>query len=118
MKTRFGAAIGALSITMICLLSSAGTATADENIASQGPLKIIYLGETLDCQVDHVGSLAFEFFGETPGACGTFIALSDATDPEEAYGPDVPAGVPRTPYEPVSQSLTGFGEPEDPYRAV
>ncbi len=104
---------------MACLFGSTGTALADVDITSAGPLRSVYLGELLDCQVDHAGSPDNDFFGFTPGACGTFLALAGTTDPEEVYGPDVPAGEPRIPYEPVSQSsIAGTGDPSDPFQVV
>jgi len=120
MKTRFRAAIGTFAFAIACLLSTAGTALADQEITSAGPLTSIYLGENLDCQADHVGDIeGHEWFGEQPGACGTFLAPEGTADPEEAYGPDVPAGVPRTPFTPVSQSdITGDGTSANPYQVV
>src|SRR5262245_22017812 len=77
----------------------ASAALSNTTISSAGPLNNIYLSNELNCQVDHVGDSAHEFFDpeEIPGACGTLIATGGTL-----YGPsDIPAGSgasPRTTY--------------------
>ncbi|HEU5307337.1 MAG TPA: hypothetical protein VFW97_08430 [Acidimicrobiia bacterium] len=93
-------------------------ALSNTTISSAGPLTNIYLSNELNCQVDHVGDVDHEFFGDVPGACGTLIATGGTL-----YGPSViPAGgsaSPRTTYTEVSQSgVTGSGTAGDPFQVV
>jgi uncharacterized repeat protein (TIGR01451 family) len=94
------------------------SAQADQTISSAGPLTNIFLSDQLNCQVDHVGDAAHEFFGGVPGACATLIATGGTL-----YGPSaIPAGgsaSPRTTYTVVSQSaVSGSGSPGDPFQVV
>jgi hypothetical protein len=84
-------------------------------ITSQGPLTNIYLDNNLACQVTHVSDSAPEFFGETnPGACGTFLSVGATV-----FGPDVPLGNARTPYNLVRQTgVSGSGSSGDPFRVI
>jgi hypothetical protein len=91
---------------------------ASATISSAGPLTNIFLSDQLNCQVDHVGDSAHEFFGDVPGACATLIATGGTL-----YGPSViPAGssaAPRTTYTTVSQTpVTGTGTDADPFKVV
>ena len=93
-------------------------AAASATITSAGPLTNIFLSDQLNCQVDHEGDTAHEFFGGVPGACATLIATGGTL-----YGPsDIPAGSsasPRTTYTTVSQTgVTGSGSPADPFTVV
>jgi hypothetical protein len=94
---------------VVVLAGGAYTALAAQSvITSTGPLTNIYLNDNLACQANYLGDTANEFFGGTdPGACGTFIHTGGTV-----YGPDVPAGIPRTPYGLVSQTLV------TPYKVV
>lgn len=93
-------------------------ALSNTTISSAGPLNNIYLSNELNCQVDHTGDTAHEFFGGVPGACATLIATGGTL-----YGPSsIPAGGsanPRTTYTEVSQTpVTGSGSSADPFRVV
>ena len=97
----------------------AGAALTTTTITSAGPLTNIILSNELNCQVNHTGDAAAEFFGGTPiGACATLIATGGTL-----YGPSlIPAGgsaTPRTTFTEVSQSaVTGTGTAGDPFSVV
>jgi uncharacterized repeat protein (TIGR01451 family) len=93
-------------------------ALTEATINSSGPLTQIVISNELNCQVEHSGDSAFEFFSDIPGACGTLIATGGTL-----YGPsDIPAGEsasPRTTYTQVSQTpVTGTGTSGDPFTVV
>ncbi len=112
-----GRVTAALVIACFALLAVAAPSAigAQQVITSVGPLNNIFLNDNLACNANHTGDTAPEFFGGTdPGACGTFIHTG-----ETVYGPDVPAGNPRTPYDLVSQSaVTGAGTSGNPFQVV
>ena len=105
----------ALSSTSPDVTCHFGNAHADAVIPSIGPLTNIFLSTQLNCQVDHIGDTAHEFFGEVPGACATEIATGD-----QLYGPNtIPAGNSPGGYVFVSQSsVTGDGTVGDPFTVV
>ncbi len=84
-------------------------------VKSAGPLDTIYLGNVLNCQVDHVSDTQHEFFGGDLGACATELA-TDGT----LYGPNgIPAGNSPGGLIFVSQSgVTGDGSPGNPLTVV
>jgi hypothetical protein len=108
----------ALAIAAIGLTPawSSPVAAVDGEITSEGPLTRVIVSTDLNCQVEHEDDLSLEFFGDVPGACGTFLAV-DGT----VYGPAVvPAGgAGSVAWTPVSQeAATGSGRGGDPYRLV
>lgn len=113
-----GAAV--LLVVAMLLLGAAAraadpTATA---IQSSGPLTNIFIGNELNCQVQHTGDSGYEFYdsGSTLGACGTLLAM-DGT----LYGPSELPSAPVTvePWTVVSQSaVAGSGSDTDPLRVV
>jgi hypothetical protein len=103
------------SLLLLTVVMPSSALGAQRVITSPGPLTNIYLNDTLACQVNHTGDLHGEFFGGSdPGACGTFIHTGGTV-----YGPTVPAGIGRMPYDLVSQTgVTGSGTSANPYRVV
>jgi hypothetical protein len=93
------------------------------------PLSSIYVDEDLGCQVQANGDAHPSFFGGTePGACGTFLAITEAEGSKEAgsphlFGPKPPEGaVPERKFhafafgEPPSiQELSGSGTEKNPF---
>jgi hypothetical protein len=95
----------------------APAASADTSIDTSGPLDHIYLNSDLSCQATHTGDTHGEFFGDD--ACGTFVAWPRGEGNNFVFGPDVDAGIARTPFHQVSQSaVTGAGTTADPYKVV
>jgi hypothetical protein len=104
-------------------------ATPYADIASDGPLTDIFVGNDLSCQVHHqMDGEAGEFFPPStiPGDCGTFLAVDDL-DGDDLYAPDFTShGLTATgslgsytPYTAVSQTgVTGSGTAADPYTVV
>jgi hypothetical protein len=104
--------------------------TADlayRDIASEGPLTHVYVGNDLSCQVNHQNEgTTGEFYppDSIPGDCGTFLAV----DGDVLYAPDFPShGTTATtgflgsytPYTAVSQTpVSGSGTSADPYTVV
>ena len=88
---------------------------ADAVISSAGPLTNIFLSTALNCQVDHTGDAAHEFYGGVPGACATEIANRGAL-----AGPNsIPAGNSPGGYVFVSQTaVTGDGSVANPLTVV
>lgn len=112
---RLAAALAVAAIGLAPAWSSPAAAV-DGEITSEGPLTRVIVSTDLNCQVEHEDDLSLEFFGDVPGACGTFLAV-DGT----VYGPAfVPAGgVGSEAWTPVSQeAVTGSGRGGDPYRLV
>jgi uncharacterized repeat protein (TIGR01451 family) len=92
-----------------------GVSGQSVQISSAGPLNNIYISDQLNCQVDHIGDSAHEFFGGVPGACATELATGGAI-----YGPSsIPAGNSPGGFTPVSQTpVTGTGTGGDPFQVV
>ena len=91
-------------------------------INSAGPLSAIYVDEDLGCQVQAAGDVGPTFFGGTePGACGTFLSLTNAPGIKEAnahhvFGPSPPGGVvPEAEYKALKQKLSGAGTEKSPF---
>ncbi len=100
---------------LILLTLGVGSALAAQVITSAGPLNSIYVNNDLGCQATHTGDALPEFFGSTPGACGTFLAVPGVG----LYGPSIPAPLTPTPYTLVSQSgVTGAGTAASPYQVA
>jgi hypothetical protein len=113
---------------IVALAALAGFAASPESsraaqtvIPGAGPLSAIYIDEDLGCQVQSSGDISPSFFGGTePGACGTFLSLTQAPGEEvgfhHVFGPSPPAGVaPEAAYNTVSQEISGTGSQENPY---
>jgi hypothetical protein len=92
-----------------------GVSGQDVQINSAGPLNNIFIGAQLNCQVDHIGDSAHEFYGGVPGACATELATGGVT-----YGPSsIPAGNSPGGFTPVSQTpVTGAGTAGSPFQVV
>jgi hypothetical protein len=90
-------------------------AANDGTITSDGPLTLIQTTPDLNCAVSHTGDTSPEFYDTT--ACATLVAAGGTL-----YGPaNIPAGSaasPRTPWTPESQTSSGSGTAQDPYRIV
>lgn len=111
-----GRRLAVLLVVGAAALVVAPFAFADATITSSGPLTSILITSDLNCDVQHSGDTAPEFYAGT--ACGTFLAVGGTL-----YGPaSVPAGgsaAPRTAWTPVSQTpVTGSGTSGDPYKIV
>lgn len=99
-----------------------------QDIASDGPLTHVFVGNELSCQVAHAGDEGYELFPPegVPGDCGTFLAVGPsghstlyAPNFEKHDGGSATELGPYTPFKPVSQSaVTGTGTAENPYRVV
>jgi hypothetical protein len=102
-----------------------GSAVGDAAIESSGPLRAIFLGGDLACQVRADGDRGPSFFDDgKAGACGTFLAVANAEGVSarkgiHLYGPSLPnATRPERDFVPsggVSQSGTGSGTEADPF---
>ncbi|HEY3773139.1 MAG TPA: hypothetical protein VGL69_09110 [Solirubrobacteraceae bacterium] len=85
--------LGALAVTVVGALASAGPAlatTTSQAISSAGPLTSIVVGNDLDCQVKYAGWTGGAFYptaslgaSPTTGDCGTFVSVGPTI-----YGPD------------------------------
>jgi hypothetical protein len=127
MTNRIGSRRGLRSVGMTgfvvaafaALMTIAPVASADQVIASSGPLTQIFLNSDLSCQAAYSGDTDGEFYssdsGITPnGACGTFVEWN-----ESVFGPNVPAGNSRTEFHQVDQTgVTGTGTAADPFKVV
>lgn len=121
----FGATAAAAAAAVLMLGGAAQAATPALAIGSAGPLKNVWIGADLSCQVEHTGDSSYELYGqtETPGDCGTFVATGGTL-----YAPDFAhhdytftGGLGTyTPFAAVSQSpsVLGSGTSSDPYRIV
>ena len=108
-------------------LQPAVSSAAQQIIQSPGsPLSSIFIDDDLGCQVQAAGDFSPTFFGGTePGACGTFLSVTDDEELEvgeppsplnHLFGPSPPAGVsPDADFKPVSQTLTGNGTSAQPF---
>jgi len=101
---------------------AASANVAYQDIASNGPLTHVFVGNELSCQVAHVGDESYELFppGTAPGDCGTFLAVgSNLYAPNFDKHDGSAVGIPFTPFKTVTQSeVTGTGTVEDPYTVV
>ncbi|MDQ3881093.1 MAG: hypothetical protein M3295_08480, partial [Chloroflexota bacterium] len=107
-----GALVLALVLAAGLVLGTPDAASADEAIATPGPLTTIIVTSDLGCQVEHAGDISPEFYGGTDiGACGTFVAVGGTV-----YSPSlIPSGVVGTPFTPVRQERRGTGTGADPF---
>ena len=105
------AAVAAVVLLLGLSVGPAGAAT----ITSPGPLTAIETTPDLNCAVNHADDVEGEWFQDT--ACGTLVATGGVL-----YGPaDIPAGehaTPRTPWTPVSQTMSGTGTVADPFTII
>ncbi len=116
-----GAAVVVVLPLLLLVLLGSGARAADPTataIHSAGPLTNIFIGNELNCQVEHTGDTGYEFYdaGSELGACGTLLAI-DGT----LYGPSELPSAPVTvePWTVVSQSpVAGSGTDADPLRVV
>ena len=69
----------AAAVSLLGLAAFVAPASADQDIASAGPLTHIYVGSTLQCQVDYLGDTSHEFFppSTVPGNCFTRIRTAN-----------------------------------------
>jgi hypothetical protein len=114
--------VAALAVLAVLALMPAMAAAAQQVIQSPGsPLSSIYVDEDLGCQVQAAGDSGGSFFGGTePGACGTFLALTEGeavAGGTHTFGPSPPAGItPEADFEPVGpQTLAGSGTAANPF---
>lgn len=118
-----------LACAFVVPLAVVGLPAASANvpyqiIGSPGPLSSIVIGNELSCQISHTGDTTPEFFGPTPGDCGTFLfSANDNTlyAPNFANHDFTATGNLRsyTAYTPVSQTpVTGSGTAADPFKVV
>jgi hypothetical protein len=111
----------AACVALVCW-PAAGSA-AQQVITSSGPLTSIFIDDDLACQVQASGDTVPAFFGGTePGACGTFLALTNDEEieiepnPHHVFGPSPPADPtpPNVDYEPITQTIEGAGTETSP----
>ncbi len=103
-------------VGMAAFAPRVGAAGILNEIASEGPLTRIIVGDDLNCQVYHEADTSPEFFAGDLGACGTFLSAGGTL-----YGPaTIPSGaMGQTPWTVVDQSdVTGSGSGGDPFRIV
>lgn len=107
-------AVATVSLVAILATSTQAAAAGGQiEIASGGPLTRIIITGDLSCQVAHQADVAFEFYGDEIGSCGTFLSAGDGL-----YGPEWLSLGPE-PWTPVSQSpVAGSGSAADPFRVV
>jgi len=102
----------------------AQSASADRVIVASGPIKEIFIGDELSCQIAYANDSDFEFYppATAPGDCGTILATGG-----RLYAPDFEAhGISATgrlesyeSFTPVSQTgVLGSGASTDPYRVT
>ncbi len=121
---------GCVALAVATLLALAALAWrpavgAAEVINTAGPLTSIYVEGDLGCQVQASGDVGGSFFpSSAPGACGTFLALTEGEDvvtegSHHLFGSSPPAGVtPEADFSPVPgepQTFTGNGTASSPF---
>jgi hypothetical protein len=118
--------VGTLALTAALWLIPTVASAAQQVIQSPGsPLSAIYVDDDLGCQVQAAGDLGPSFFGSTePGACGTFLALTEGQAVAEGthtFGTKAPSDgfPPEADFEPDGPpSLEGNGTEATPFVAV
>jgi hypothetical protein len=118
-----GTAVAAVTLAALAWQPAVGAA---EVITAPGsPLSSIYVEKDLGCQVQASGDTSSSFYpGAAPGACGTFLALTEGEDvsiegSHHLFGSSPPAGVsPEADFTAVvkePQTLTGHGTVSEPF---
>lgn len=91
-----------------------GVANAAQ-VTPTGPLTVVDISETLNCQVQHEADTVRSFYGVGPAGCGTFVADAEGV----VRGPDsVAAGPDLGGWTTTSQVTTGAGTSANPYKIV
>ena len=107
-------------LTVLAGASSAAAAVPFREVTSTGPLKGLWFGNELSCQVSHTADTRYELFppAATPGSCGTLVAVGGelfAPDFANHDGSATSALGAYTPFTPVSQSaVSGDGSARSP----
>lgn len=123
-RARIAIAIVIATAAVAAGLAAAGPATAQTpsaNIASNGPLKNVYVGNELGCQVAHTADAQNELYppGSIPGSCGTLVAVGGtlfAPNFGQRGGGATSSIGEYTPWTPASQSgVNGAGTQASPY---
>ncbi len=115
------------------VVASAGAtwclATPSADISSAGPLTHVWVGNDLSCQAQHVFDTPnYEFYpagadagNSSPGDYGTFLAMDGMLYAPDIYSHDSTAAFSIgffTPFDPVSQNVSGSGATADPFKVV
>jgi hypothetical protein len=114
-----------IAIVVLALTAAPAAAqTPAANIQSGGPLKNVWIGNELGCQIAHTADGSFELYpaATTPGDCGTLIASGGTLYAPNfsGHGNSAASGIgPSTAWTPASQSpVGGAGTSASPYNVT